>query len=90
MKIKVHHEKQKEWGPVRQGIFWAAFCILLALAALEAGWILRDFQKDKTGERIIKIEDKYRDHDGRIVAIEGKKQSIKSRINNESNNLSKP
>ena len=73
MKIKVHQEKPKEWGPVRQGIFWAAFCILLALATFEAGWILRDFQKDGHSDRITKLEQKFADHDGRIVVIEGRK-----------------
>ena len=77
MKIKVHQEKLKEWGPVRQGIFWGAFCILLALAALEAGWILRDFQKDSQSDKITKLEQKFADHDGRIVILEGRPKEKK-------------
>jgi len=77
MKIKVQPEKPKEWGPIRQGIFWAAFCILLALAALEAGWILRDFQKDSHSDRITKLEQKFADHDGRIVILEGRPRERK-------------
>ena len=56
---------------MREAIFWVCFCILLALASLEAGWIIRDFQKDETRGRILKLETKFTDHDGRIVVLEG-------------------
>jgi hypothetical protein len=71
MKVKIQPEKSKEWGSIRQGIFWAAFCILLALAAFETGWILRDFQKDDHDSRITKLEQRTIDHSGRIVTLEG-------------------
>jgi len=65
------------WGLIRQAFFWAAFCVLLALASLEAGWIIRDFQKDETQKRILKLETKFTDHDGRIVYLEGPPRKIK-------------
>jgi len=69
-KIKVHGP-EKDWTPIREAIFLAAFCILLALASFEAGWIIRDFQKDETQKRILKLETKFTDHDGRITVLEG-------------------
>jgi hypothetical protein len=69
-RIKVQGPK-REWGIIRRAIFWAAFCLLLAIAAYEAGWISRDFQKDETQKRVLKLETKFTDHDGRIVVLEG-------------------
>lgn len=69
-KIKVHGP-EKDWSSIREAIFWAAFCILLGLASFEAGWIIRDFQKDDTQKRVLKLETKFTDHDGRIVVLEG-------------------
>jgi len=80
-KIKVHGP-EKDWGSIREAIFLAAFCILLALASFEAGWIIRDFlsepeallsrrQKDETQRRVLKLETKFTDHDGRITVLEG-------------------
>jgi hypothetical protein len=70
MKIKVHGTG-KDWGLIREAIFWMVFCILLGLASFEAGWIIRDFQKDETQKRVLKLETKFTDHDGRIVVLEG-------------------
>ena len=69
-RIKIHTLKES-WGPIRQSVFWVTFCILLVMAAFEAGWILRDFQKDDTQKRVLKLETKFTDHDGRIVVLEG-------------------
>jgi hypothetical protein len=71
MKVKIQPEKSKEWGQVRQGIFWTVFCILLALAMFEAGWILRDLQRDELTEKVYKHASKITDHEGRIIALEG-------------------
>ena len=81
MKVKVHGP-EKDWGLIREAIFWMVFCILLGLASIEAGWIIRDFlsepegslsrrQKDETQKRVLKLETKFTDHDGRIVYLEG-------------------
>ena len=70
MKVKVHGP-EKDWGLIREAIFWMVFCILLGLASFEAGWIIRDFQKDETQKRVLKLETKFTDHDGRIVYLEG-------------------
>jgi hypothetical protein len=70
MKVKIHGP-EKEWGPIRQAIFWMAFCILLTLASFEAGWILRNLQIDDTQKRVLKLETKFTDHDGRIISLEG-------------------
>ena len=62
---------EKEWGHVREAFFWITFCLLLAIAAFEAGYIVRDFEKDETQKRVQKLETKFTDHDGRIVVLEG-------------------
>jgi len=69
-RIKVQGE-ERDWSGVREAIFWTVFCILLALASFEAGWIIRDFEKDETQKRVLKLETKFTDHDGRIVVLEG-------------------
>ena len=75
-RIKVHGP-EKDWSFIREAIFLAAFCILLALASFEAGWIIRDFQKDETHRRVFKLETKFTDHDGRITVLEGPPKKTK-------------
>lgn len=72
MKVKVRVER--EWGLIRQAIFWLGFCALLALASFEAGWIARDIQRDDTRERLTRLTDQFRDHDGRITVMEGRRK----------------
>ncbi len=72
MKVKVRFER--EWGAIRQAIFWFGFCILLALASFEAGWILRDLKTDEMQKKVLKLTDQFRDHDGRITIMEGKRK----------------
>ena len=82
-RIKIHTLKES-WGPIRQSVFWVAFCVLLSMAAFEAGWILRGYLKDDTRERTLKLETKFTDHDGRITVLEGP-----PRVGNKLNKLNK-
>jgi hypothetical protein len=59
------------WGKIREGIFWISFCILLSLAAFEAGYIVRDRQKDDTREITLKNNASVKDLHGRMTALEG-------------------
>jgi hypothetical protein len=76
MKVKIHGP-EREWGVIRQGIFWMVFCILLILASFESGWILRNLQIDDTQKRVLKLENKFTDHDGRITVLEGRRPGFR-------------
>ena len=56
---------------MRSIILWVIVTVLVGISALEAGWIIRDRQKDDTRETIIKLERKFTNHEGRIVVLEG-------------------
>jgi hypothetical protein len=56
---------------MRETVFWIMFCFLLALAAFESGWIVRDRQRDNTQERLLKIEERIREQGARMVVLEG-------------------
>ncbi len=69
--MKVHiHRSEKEWGPVRQTIFWVLFCIVLVIASFEAGYLTKTFERDETKAEIRKLNSWVMDHGGRIEAIE--------------------
>jgi len=70
MKVKIHGPG-RDWTPMREAIFWMVFYILLGLASFEAGWIIRDLEKDEVQKRVLKLETKFTDHDGRITVLEG-------------------
>jgi hypothetical protein len=70
MNIKIKNHKVP-WGKIREGIFWVVFWILLSLAAFEAGYILRDWQKDDTREIALKNDAKIKDIHGRMTVLEG-------------------
>ncbi len=69
--MKVHIRRpEKEWGPVRQTIFWIFFCIVLMIASFEAGYLVKTFEKDQMTVEIKKLNSWVMDHGGRIEAIE--------------------
>ncbi len=69
MKVKIHRP-EKEWGVIRQTIFWILFCILLVIASFEAGYLMKTFERDETKTEIQKLNGWVLDHGGRIEAIE--------------------
>ena len=68
VKIKNH---RIPWEKIREGFFWIAFFIILSLAAFEAGYILRDRQKDDTREITLKNDASIKDLHGRVTVLEG-------------------
>lgn len=55
---------------VRETIIWVLFIFFFGLACFQAGYILRDLRSDDAKDRIVKLERKFTDHDGRLVAVE--------------------
>jgi hypothetical protein len=69
MKVRVNRP-EKEWGPVRQAIFWILFCLVLIIASFEAGYLIKTFEKDETRAEIRKLNGWVLDHGGRIESLE--------------------
>jgi len=63
-------EVKKEWGSVRETIFWLIVCALIAIASLEGGYILRSRQIDWTEGEVQKLNSWVIDHGGRIEELE--------------------
>jgi hypothetical protein len=63
-------EIKKGWGALRETIFWFIVCILVAIAALEGGYILGHRNADRTGAEIRKLNSWVLDHGGRIESLE--------------------
>jgi hypothetical protein len=70
VRVRVHGPGT-DWSGLREIVVLVLFILFFGLACLQAGYILRDWQKDETRERIHKLETKFTDHDGRIVLLEG-------------------
>ena len=49
---------------------WIIICLLVAIAALQAGYIVRDCVQDDTRDRVTRIEARQTDLSGRVVALE--------------------
>ena len=58
---------------------WIIICLLVAIAAAQAGWIVRDRIKDDTRERLVKVEGRQTDLHGRVVVLEGPPQKAGKR-----------
>jgi hypothetical protein len=69
MRVKIQ-KPEKEWGLIRQTIFWVFFCILLVIVSFEAGYLVKSFEKDNTREEVRKLNSWVVDHGGRIEALE--------------------
>ncbi len=68
--MKVHIRRpEKEWGPVRQTIFWIFFCIVLVIASFEAGYLIKTFERDETRAEIQKVKTWVFDHGGDREAL---------------------
>ena len=64
---------------MRETIIWIIFLVLLALAAFEGGYIVRDRRKDDTRERVLKLETKATDLSGRMVILEGPPSKVQAK-----------
>jgi hypothetical protein len=73
MKIKVN-DPHRDWSGIRQSIIWIFFLLILTAGAFGWGYIYRDFRADDLREKIYKIDERQKDMNGRLMAIEGKKK----------------
>jgi hypothetical protein len=86
-KIKVHVERdlaavvlrKLRLSGIRQALAWILFILFFGLACFQAGYILRDLRADDSKDRILKLEDKFRNHDGRLIAVEDHKMRPRER-----------
>jgi hypothetical protein len=51
-------------------ILYVLILVLISLVFLQAGYIVRDIERDDTRERVISLKDKFQNHEGRITSIE--------------------
>ena len=60
---------------MRETIIWILFCLILAAGAFGWGYIYKDHRVDDLREQVHRLDEKQKDMNGRLVAVEGKRKN---------------
>jgi predicted negative regulator of RcsB-dependent stress response len=65
-------EVKEAQAGVRETIIWILFCFILAAGAFGWGYIYKDHRVDDLREQVHRLDDKQKDMNGRLIAVEGR------------------
>lgn len=75
MEVKTENnsnELRKAKTSIRETIIWILFCFILAAGAFGWGYIYKDHRVDDLREQVHRLDDKQKDMNGRLIAVEGR------------------
>ena len=68
--IKIHTHKIP-WDRIREYFVLFLFCVILAVAAFALGMIHENRRNEQKGSDLQTLQERVKDHEGRITAVEG-------------------